>query len=426
MKTLPTSLFFFLTSCYLLAQIEDTISVQWEEMNLPAYGIFTLYEQYHNTLFAGSENGLYQSSDQGLNWELNPAVDTGIIYSIHSDEDFMLVAKSAPVFGIYRSEDGGNSFDLVLSLPPLSGGQGQGLHIPWISPFYKKDSDNFYLINGRQFVAQNGWSPSRGIVYHSSDAGLTWQPTPIEALYLAFSEDRIWATHLTNLFYSFENDLSNPVEIYVSSQDIAIPNKGFWIIDNTLTMVQSSGAVSRSIDNGENWQIEQLPFTEITDVIKVGNEFYFTDRTGLFRAANPQWTDFEPLYIGALTPKFVSDIAVLEAGIYLNSITGATLRSVDGGQNWMMMNQGLGHSLLTGIYPIKDEIWATGRKGQIHRSNEGLEWQLVKASNFFDVIENNNYYEEAMTPIAPPMKAKATVLFIFLFILEMIWKRGYC
>ncbi len=123
---------------------------------------------YFGTLYVGEGNTLWKSEDSGINWEMLYVFPERVMYFTisHKNPDFMYVDVTG--FGIYKSEDGGNTFvHKPASVGPAFGGSfwGGKLHFD-LSP---GDPNTLYVCQ------QNGtWSADTGRVLKSTDGGNTW------------------------------------------------------------------------------------------------------------------------------------------------------------------------------------------------------------------------------------------------------------
>ncbi|MBK6785835.1 MAG: hypothetical protein IPG79_20365 [Saprospiraceae bacterium] len=113
---------------------------------------------YFGTLYVGEGNTLWKSEDSGINWEMLYVFPERVMYFTisHKNPDFMYVDVTG--FGIYKSEDGGNTFvHKPASVGPAFGGSfwGGKLHFD-LSP---GDPNTLYVCQ------QNGtWSADTGRV----------------------------------------------------------------------------------------------------------------------------------------------------------------------------------------------------------------------------------------------------------------------
>ncbi|MEX0812675.1 MAG: FlgD immunoglobulin-like domain containing protein [Chitinophagales bacterium] len=120
-----------------------------------------------------SGNGIYKSTDSGESWELLPSTISNTPTSLHSQKDFDFVWRivtdhtalqkdivyAAVVNGIFRSEDGGQNWDVVLGLDTTVNGRSDY-------------TDIMITESGVLYATIGSGTPSRGI-YRSVD-GINW------------------------------------------------------------------------------------------------------------------------------------------------------------------------------------------------------------------------------------------------------------
>ena len=115
------------------------------------------------TIYAGIGNGLYKSPDQGTTWQLIHNFGSGIYYVYISKQDYIFVSPDTNAdptnLGVWRSEDGGQTWANVLPLPT--------------------DCTTMTMVedsNGKLFVGVYtvGYYAANAAIYRSSDSGTTW------------------------------------------------------------------------------------------------------------------------------------------------------------------------------------------------------------------------------------------------------------
>ncbi len=112
----------------------------------------------NNFIFAGTDSGLYRSSDYGKNWfPKNNGINSNHILSLaYSNAGNVLYAGTGD--GIYCSSDNGESWNIV------------GSPSEWI--FTSSGSDIFAASSNERYRVQ--YDKYQTTIYHSSDNGLNW------------------------------------------------------------------------------------------------------------------------------------------------------------------------------------------------------------------------------------------------------------
>ena len=152
-------------------------------------GAITIDPNNHNTVWVGTgENvggrhvgygdGVYKSLDGGANWEnkgLKDSQHIGMIVVDPRDSNVVYVASQGPLWsgggdrGLYKSADGGESWELI-----LSGGEYTGVNEVHMDP---RNPDVLYAAKHqrlRNVAALMNGGPESGI-FKSSDGGRSWR-----------------------------------------------------------------------------------------------------------------------------------------------------------------------------------------------------------------------------------------------------------
>lgn len=132
-------------------------------------GNMVFHTNYYGTVYLGEGNGFWKSADNGVTWELLNNFAQRVRYLQVSFSNPQVLYADVVNKGLYKSEDGGNSWTLK---PSLTNGQygtsyWKGKLFIVISPW---DENTIYV------CLQNGtWSSDIGKVFRSADGGDTWE-----------------------------------------------------------------------------------------------------------------------------------------------------------------------------------------------------------------------------------------------------------
>ena len=127
------------------------------------------HPNYWGTIFLGEGNGFWKSTDMGVTYNLLHDFGNKVRYLQISYSNPNVIYADVVGYGLYKSENGGESWDLK---PTLTNGQygssyWKGKLFLAISPF---DENKIYA------CLQNGtWSADIGQVFRSIDGGDTWE-----------------------------------------------------------------------------------------------------------------------------------------------------------------------------------------------------------------------------------------------------------
>lgn len=209
-----------------------------------------------HALIAGTNFGLYTSVDGGDSWK------RAVSYGSYQDERFWsentwalafspAYAKDNTVFavslyGLYRSEDGGNSWqEADLGLPDLSRARGR-LSV----------SPNFYQ-DRTAFLAYSGFLTN--VVYRTQDAGHSWQA--LETKQHPTGPFAIAVTQTGRTLLTFGGRLLESIDYGTSWQDLApappvplsLEPSPSYATDQVMFLVTTDG-IWKTLDGGGHWR----------------------------------------------------------------------------------------------------------------------------------------------------------------------------
>lgn len=335
---------FGITSAGLLFSLMDE-SLVWTQIQNDL-GPINSFSCSGENIFTATDNGIYLSSDGGVNWisKNNGLLETSI-YSISSVSRFVIARARVGV--TFFSDDYGSTWSLV----SLTGG-------------------SFKLVeyNGMLYAI------SEMEAYYSNDAGKTWESVR------ALPGARDMIVNGTTLI------AGNPYGIYTStnmapwtpSNFSRLTNArivGFASSENQLFTATSRGDVLRSYDIGKTWTSisKGLPFNDITaigyfdNVLLVAKSDY-----GLYRSENDGGTWSHTASITRIT-SFVKH----KNQLFVGSKSGV-YGSSDKGHTWLRLNNSPQTVQSLHLLDKRDTLYATSPDyGVSYSVDNGLTWTYI-------------------------------------------------
>jgi len=280
----------------------------WEQLSFPdSSSIFSIAVNVQQEIYIGSGSGIYSSDSDGSNWKFL-GLENRIVHSIaiNSNGDIYAGTSQSPqIDGLYRSSDGGETWESVL---PDIGVYGNILAL---------------LVDGDTLFASL-WMGGAAVV-RSTNNGLTWE--------LVFYTENTseYATDIVK---------SNSGDIYLS-----------------LTAFQENmGGVYKSEDGGDNWEFIGLFNYMVSSLAINDSNDVFAGSWG--ELSDDAWSGLYVLRHGELewetllTAPQVSDIVInSENHIYLaGSGPNGVVRSLDNGENFELINDGLPEGVMRNLF----------------------------------------------------------------------------
>jgi photosystem II stability/assembly factor-like uncharacterized protein len=274
-----------------------------------------------NIVYAGTDTqGVYRSTDNGLNWvPANAGIERASISDIiASGSNLLAAAKSAcpSYLNIFKSTDNGATWS------GTSGLAGNVVHS--------------FVIKGTSVWATFAALPKESGIARSTDNGNTWQVVPS-----------------------------------------IITNAGEAIVSDNAIIVAEDNFIWRSTDDGMSWDVvEQFALTGIGSFAKAGTKLFGAARTGIQTSTDngASW-NFEPFSNGAYS--FSSSGST----IYLGS-NSKVFKSTDVGATWIDVSTGLGKGGIQALFFDGTNLFAgtpADSAGVYRSTNGGTSWEPAAA-----------------------------------------------
>ncbi len=231
--------------------------------------------------------------------------------------------------------------------------------------------------------ANNGWLVGNHIIYHTSDGGLSWQPTstPGDLLSnLSFIDNKLgWAVGYTGAGADARCLVLKTKDGGDTWERNVLPRKGglrqvFFIDETHGWAVAPDGNMLRTCDGGVSWdehatgtacRFSGLQFLDTMTGYAAGDQGTAVKTTD----GGKTWTK---LATGTMADLFSLHFAGKDTG-WVAGADGRLMKTTDGGKTWKRQPSGLG-SDLGGLWFANERVgWASDIKGNIIATADGGE-----------------------------------------------------
>ncbi len=341
-------------------------------------------------------DGIYKSEDGGLSWQAKGLPDIGSVGKIlidPGDENTIFVGAMGPLFrndsnrGVYRSTDGGSSWEQKLFVSDSTGIIDMAIHPSNGNIVYAVAWERIRRPDNRQYGGETSG------IYRSVDGGETWSELTNGLPSAASQKGRISIdvsqSNPDVLYARYTTDTGSIQGVYkttdggdnwIAVNSSQLTNIGFhwWFrgiyVDPTdeNTLYNVDFVVEKSTDGGQNWfsafpnvHVDQhaLAFNNsVAGQVLLGNDggFYKSDNDGA------SWVKDETLPITQIYRMHVD--FQNENKVYAGTQDNSTMRTVTGStNNWDIINGG------DGFQPLVDPtntniIYALSQRGNLVKS----------------------------------------------------------
>lgn len=360
-----------------------------------------------NLLYAsgsmGKNSGLFRSDDEGDSWvdiateEITRTVET---IAVHGTRLYVGTSGS----GVFRSDDNGDSWTAInngLTHRTVSallavnedtvfaGTRGGGV-------FRTTDGGDSWVeintgitnttVNELEVVGGKVYTRVGGKIVYSADGGESWQPVRISS---------------TVMKYGFPSLSVSEGELYVGAVRYATRNGGIFrldaenntlvklIVDGNLAGLQCMKVVGSTfymgtLDNGViRWESGSDPSTTNLGLkhhyiaMLAGNGESVCAATGddeIYRLQGEQW---KPIHPTDMVNDNISDLRWVGSTLYATFWNGGVFRSVNGGDSWTSINDGLDEASATSIGTEGTELYIGTFTGVFRWMEDREEWEPV-------------------------------------------------
>ncbi len=326
-------------------------------------------------VFAGTDSGVYRSTDDGISWARTAKIDTtyqGCQISAIASSGKLLFAATY-LNKIFRSTDSGitwtSSFDL---------NDTELLENSGISTLRIIGS----IILAGTFEDDFATDQSPGCIWRSNDTGNTWSRSangifhPFETTDIGWSAPNLYATCLNSGLYR-STDTGASWIVVDTTGDFQYSDNDVAALGSVLAVVRNHHALMRSNDTGHTWTsgtgLESLQVWALE--IQDSTIFAGTDG-GVFRSydSGATWVEADSGMIASDVDAFAVD----SSGIYAAAYGGGVYRFKDTTSTWDGVGNRLRNTYVSCVAKLGDEI-LTGTVGS------GL-WKINIDSTHWDSL----------------------------------------
>lgn len=370
--------------------MKDSIA-QWKQTNGPGGGEIYNFAAVGNVLFTGTlYGGVYRSINNGITWN-SIGLKGFFSFTFLSKDNYLFAGTER---GIYRTSDQGSSWENINS--------GIGDMISGITCFAS---------NGIKIYA----GTSSGSLFVSSNNGDKWNAinglSGRQLSKLDIRENILFATTYNSVFYSTNEGIN-----WIASSGINSKSINCLYSNKNVFLAGTSNGIYSSTNNGINWShtFNEVSSLDIYKIITKGNDIYAVAEYGIYRSTNSglNWVNNNfwgattifandsGLYAGTnsngiyytsdngvnwtqrntgLANKYVLCIAGNENIIFAGTHSDHIFFTTDKGDSWIKLDPGPYY--VTSLAYSSTTLFAGNYFGYIYSSsNNGINWDILYAT----------------------------------------------
>jgi hypothetical protein len=341
-------------------------SFNWQQTNGPYGGRVMSMARFDGLLYAGTNNGVYVSEDNGLHWRSSGLQGSYVSSLMHVDSvllaglDYSYGPKQPNPNGIYR---------LV---------RGEAV---WIAS--KTQAVNG--ISAMTRIGQDLFASSADDGYHSTDHGETWVMRDFSGLSIASNDKALLGQHYfeslletfpaqsTDKGYSWKRFSTLGPQRHVFAADT-----GKIIAGRMIDGANREGGLWR-LQSGGAWSTFGPPIGEESIsalAIKDQTIFFAADTSGVRRSMD----DGETWVNVGLKSPFYTYCFLIEEGVVYAGTSEGVFYSSDNGDSWQSRSTGLQGSSIARLIEEDGWLYALTESSIIHRSSDnGDSWSIISS-----------------------------------------------
>jgi ligand-binding sensor domain-containing protein len=339
------------------------LAAQWRQTNGPQGGEVKCLTSIDSIFFAGTEDGVYRSVDNGASWKPTGLENIVACLAVKSgSESRMNLFAGTFNSGVYLSTDHGDSWNQV----------NFGLLNHYVNCLAATDSNIFAGTADGVFR-----SPSNGTYWIPASNGLVSKSIRSLNIY----DKKLYAGTDSGLFVSTDDGaIWTPAGLKGEAVN-AFSIKGSYFFAGTDT-----SGVLISADNGANWQIISIPdmSKRVFSLAVMNNSLYAGTGMGIYRTPSngAYWI---PSSTG-LSNQLAYTLYVRGSDLYAGTM-GGVYRSTNFGDSWTEVNTGMittkVHSLISSGITLYAGVWG----GIFQSHDDGHTWTaLSRGSAHFSLL----------------------------------------
>jgi len=377
MKQLTSLLFAMCCTISIFAQLSSS---SWQQTSGPEGGNVYSLVRTASKVYAGTENGLWVSADEGQTWSAaHPVFYDMSIVAIHvSNANIVVLAlKSTAPYEttefLYQSTDGGLTFNNVLP-------QGSPIYIvTWNEYKIQRDGNLIWIIGDSDLYK----------VDLSNNTVISIEPNVNTYFYgIAVSQNKIIGRD--NYYKTYRSsDWGNTWTVETDSSYInTLLSFGDTLIKDKIGLIDS---IFVSYDFGLTWQGAPSPFYSLDKVFRRSDGTFYTFEENKLSTSPDglNWT------IGSNISGVNYLTSVVESGgAYILGTYGGIFRTVQNNTQIVVSNSGFIANSIYGIAALSNgRLITSARNGTWTSINQGLSWTSLP---YYDQYNNEVIFSQMM------------------------------